>query len=53
MKSCWWKGVYPGGGAPAIPDEVDEVDADYVVEGYGVGGLRQVVGRCEPICLNL
>jgi hypothetical protein len=42
MKSCCWKGAYtPGQETQVTPDVVDAVDADYILQGLGVYGLRR------------
>ena len=37
MKSCCWKGAYPGVEAPITPDELDVLDGGDGVEGTGAG----------------
>ena len=42
MKSCWWKGAYPGVEMRLAPGEVGVVDVGDVVEGLVLYGLRRV-----------
>ena len=35
------RGLYPGVKTPVKPDEAGEVDADHILQGLGVGGMRR------------
>ena len=48
MKSCCWKGAYPGVDIGQQPDEVDEVDSDDVVGGVGVDKWKTDFDRSTP-----